>query len=757
MHNYKHFIRWKLAGGTKLPLSPTTGEVVDAHDVRHHCGFAEALVSPHGDGVAIVLVEGEGYFFLDIDHALTAAGWSQTAVELCRYFKGCYQETSQSGSGKHVFGKATPAFIHATRNGAFGLELYTKGRFCALTGYAAEGSIHYPAQEQFDWLVKNYFPPRMPATAPEEWTNGPVAEYTGPSDDTKLVERLLSQKSNPFSSGASPKALWCADGDALSAAYPDAARGWDWSAADMALCQHLAFWTGKDCERMDRLFRVSALCREKWLEREDYRRETILKAVGNCRKVYSRVPEAPIQGMREGLQYFSIQQQVTLFDGCIYVQDRHEVLIPDGGMIGPEQFKVTYGGRVFALDTIGGKSTTNAWLAFTQSQGYSFPKVHGVCFRPELPPREIVIEEGRTLVNTWFPIETPQKQGDIRPFLDLLERMLPQQRDREILLAYCAAMIQHPGEKIMWCPLIQGVEGNGKSIFVGCIEYAVGKRYTHFPNPEDISNKFNPWIEGKLFVGIEEVFTQDRNSIINTLKRLITNRRIEVQGKGKDQKTGDNRANFIMTTNHKDAVRKTPKDRRYCIFYTAQQTLEDIERSGMGGKYFSRLIDWLNCEGYAIINHFLRSYKVPPDLDPFGDCHRAPATSSTAEVLQCSLGAVEQLLLDCVAEGKPGFAGNWVSSKAFDRLCEDHRKYLSGVRKAECLIDLGYVKHPAFKEGRVNNYINDCGFNERPVLWARRGSIQLNVTVGKEAVRMYQEAQKLDQGDGFTARQGGSK
>jgi len=50
------------------------------------------------------------------------------------------------------------------------------------------------------------------------------------------------------------------------------------SEADLALCSALAFWTGRDADRIDRLFRSSGLMREKW-ERADYREETIAKAV----------------------------------------------------------------------------------------------------------------------------------------------------------------------------------------------------------------------------------------------------------------------------------------------------------------------------------------------------------------------------------------------------------------------------------------------------------------------------------------------
>ncbi|MDO5118329.1 MAG: hypothetical protein Q4D34_07570, partial [Eggerthellaceae bacterium] len=64
------------------------------------------------------------------------------------------------------------------------------------------------------------------------------------------------------------------------------------SEADMALCMKLAFWTGKDAEQMDRLFRQSKLFREKWDERHrsdgtTYGQETVSKAIELQGDVYS--------------------------------------------------------------------------------------------------------------------------------------------------------------------------------------------------------------------------------------------------------------------------------------------------------------------------------------------------------------------------------------------------------------------------------------------------------------------------------------
>ena len=66
----------------------------------------------------------------------------------------------------------------------------------------------------------------------------------------------------------------------------------DQSAADLALCAHLAFYTGRDSGRMDRLFRRSGLYRPKWDERHatdgsTYGTLTIDFANRNCTNVYT--------------------------------------------------------------------------------------------------------------------------------------------------------------------------------------------------------------------------------------------------------------------------------------------------------------------------------------------------------------------------------------------------------------------------------------------------------------------------------------
>src|SRR5215218_9239181 len=58
------------------------------------------------------------------------------------------------------------------------------------------------------------------------------------------------------------------------------------SEADQALISLLAFYTQNEGQ-LDSLYRQSALCRQKWLKRSDYRRSTIEKALSNLADTYT--------------------------------------------------------------------------------------------------------------------------------------------------------------------------------------------------------------------------------------------------------------------------------------------------------------------------------------------------------------------------------------------------------------------------------------------------------------------------------------
>lgn len=288
--------RWK-----KTLLSARNGKAASSTDPKTWSDYQTAIdyAELHGLGVGFVFTNEDPFFFVDIDDCYTPdIGWSPIANELCQRLSGAYVEVSVSGTGLHIIGvgKRPEGYQVKTK---IGFDVYEWGRWAALTGVSAVGDCTTDHAAEINRIVTTYMKPKD-AGNPDNWTTAPCSDWSGYIDDTDLIDAARRSKSvaGVFSHKASFNDLWTANNDALAVSYPHDSKAdtYDASAADAALCQHLAFWTGKDCERIDRLFRQSALHRDKWDKRPDYRMTTILGAVGGCRSVHQRpqVPDAQL-------------------------------------------------------------------------------------------------------------------------------------------------------------------------------------------------------------------------------------------------------------------------------------------------------------------------------------------------------------------------------------------------------------------------------------------------------------------------------
>lgn len=756
--NYRQFILWKFSSKPgpdgkliKLPVSPHDGLVCDAHDVAQHVTVAEALESGArlGMEIAFVFTANDPYWFLDLDGCRGDDGsWNPGTEDLQAIYNslpGAGVEVSSSGHGYHLFGHGTVPEDHRTRpvkGTCTPFEFYTSGRFCALTGLGTIGNVdtdHTPAVQAL------YTSRLVPIAAEFQWEGQRDPTWRGPEDDEALIERMLASKpsaASVFDGAASLKHLWEGDEEALAKSYPpNDADIYNRSEADMALCTHLAWWTGRDGARMDRLFRESALYRDKW-ERGDYVEKTISGACGICADVYRQplappVPQAEAAGvpLPGTAAIVSSDQLEAVFAGCAWVTSANKVWVPKYGLCHAETFRVLYGNREYTLTPDGSKTASDAMKAYRESECYKPTIVHATRFMPDKDPGCIWDFQGFQFVNTYRPLPIESRSGDITLFEMHLAKLLPNDHDRHILLSYMAALVQYPGIKFQWAPLIQGAEGNGKTFLLAMLEQTIGEHYTHYPNASDLGNKFNQWMRDKIFIGVEEIYTKERREIQEHLKDRITNRRLEIQGKGANQVTDTVCANFIFLSNHKEALLINDDGRRYAVFFTAQQSALDITRDGMGGDYFTRLWGWARTGGYAFMAHYLQNYPIPDALNPAKDLQRAPDTSSTAEAIAASLGGVEQEIMEAVAEERYGFRGGWICSFEVSLIFAARR--IGPVMHGRILKSLGYIPHPSLPEGRSNRVLG----RGRPRLYVHHASSMATV-VHDDVVDFYEKCQQ---------------
>lgn len=259
----------------KMPVDAKTGAPAKVNDPTTWCSFDEAVAaSSQYSGIGLIFTE--GYVGVDIDGA-------QDALEEYRrdpYMDGniisefihtlqSYAEYSQSGNGIHIICRGK---LPEGRRRRGNVEMYDTGRFFIVTGnICSEYAGVTDCTESIKPLHEKYVSGDRNVIKPQPTEAEPVS-----LDDAELLSKARSARNGKVFTD-----LY--DGDWQS--YYNSQ-----SEADMALCNSLAFWSGKDAVQMDRLFRASGLMREKWDRRQSgstYGALTIDRACKDCASVYT--------------------------------------------------------------------------------------------------------------------------------------------------------------------------------------------------------------------------------------------------------------------------------------------------------------------------------------------------------------------------------------------------------------------------------------------------------------------------------------
>lgn len=255
---------------TKVLLDPATGDYAktDTPATWHayETAFAAYRRDDNVDGTGVVFREDGPYAGVDLDGCRdsTTGDVEDWAVEILRRLES-YTEVSPSGTGFHVY---VIGEIPAGGNRAGQLEMYDRDRYFTVTGDRVPG-VPQTVEERSGELRaihKEYLVAGAdnPAADPVPTAQRPDVDLP----DDELLERARN----------------ASNGDRFEQLYDrgDTSRDPSYSEADLDLANILSFWTGGDAQRIERLFNRSALVRDKWRDRPDYRERTIRTAIEGC-------------------------------------------------------------------------------------------------------------------------------------------------------------------------------------------------------------------------------------------------------------------------------------------------------------------------------------------------------------------------------------------------------------------------------------------------------------------------------------------
>ena len=272
----QQWVLWKavLKGAkvTKIPFT-VTGNNASSTKPETWASFEDVAnaYSRNGhnfDGIGFVLTKDDPYTGFDFDKCRNPES-EETDPNIRENINALdsYSEVSPSGTGYRVIVKAT---LPPSGRKKGNVECYQDGRYLTITGHSLQGTPKTieDRQQETTILHAKYFP-----------VNKPIKQRA----NNHLDEQTLLKRAFESVNGDKIQRLYNGD----HSDHPSQ------SEADQALCNHLAFWMDRDPERIDRVFRISGLYREKWdtkhfSDGRTYGQATIEKAINSCGETYQK-------------------------------------------------------------------------------------------------------------------------------------------------------------------------------------------------------------------------------------------------------------------------------------------------------------------------------------------------------------------------------------------------------------------------------------------------------------------------------------
>ena len=234
---------------TKVPYQ-ASGEMAQANNRRTFGSFATAskfYIDGDYNGIGFVFTRQDNYIGVDIDNCVVDGKPNAFATEIIDTLDS-YTEFSPSGKGIHIIIKGSlPQSVLGTgrKSVKHGLEIYQHSRYFTMTGNAENANSIYERTDELAEVFEQYF------------------------DDSDIQGRVNLAEFEKDEINLSNESLWekmfrSKNGDEIRSLHNGNLINDDHSASDLALSNHLAFWTGKSSTRMDAMFRETGLMRDKW-------------------------------------------------------------------------------------------------------------------------------------------------------------------------------------------------------------------------------------------------------------------------------------------------------------------------------------------------------------------------------------------------------------------------------------------------------------------------------------------------------------
>ena len=325
---------------------------------------------------------------------------------------------------------------------------------------------------------------------------------------------------------------------------------------------------------------------------------------------------------------------------------------------------------------------------------------------------QVFTHEGKLMLNSYHKSgceaipESAWSDGDknaITLFLRHIDLTLSDEREKTILLDWLSYVVRNIGQRINWALLLQGCQGTGKSYFVVLLQHILGRHVTNL-DPTAITGRFTGWAQGSLVVAVEEIRVSGTNryEVLDRMKPFFTNETVQIEEKGRNHRTVANFTNYLLLTNHKDAIPFGEDDRRYCVLFSRMQSegalSDELGGDDAVGRYFEDLFGSAARHAGAIFG-YLKERSISADFKPKG---RAPVTAAKREMAMLTHSPDRLSIEDAIANHRCEVVGDTLLDVTYlrDLVIADGNDWPNSRTVSAVLLELGYSKMEEGK-GRV--------------------------------------------------------
>jgi hypothetical protein len=277
----------------------------------------------------------------------------------------------------------------------------------------------------------------------------------------------------------------------------------------------------------------------------------------------------------------------------------------------------------------------------------------------------LVARDGLAYGNRWRDARPAPKAGDVSPWLAHVERMVPEEFEREHLLNALAHKVQFPAHKINHAILMGGNHGSGKDTLFAPFFWAIGgdaKANCSLVKNEDLNSQWGYALECEVMeiAELRQAEAKDRRALENTLKPIIAAppELLMVNRKGLHPYMALNRVFVIAFSNERVAISLPSEDRRWFVLWCDASKLPEAQAVSLWNWYQHRA-------GFEAVAHYLHTRDVS-DWNPSAP---PPMTEAKLIMVEHGMSTAESFLVDQMTRRVGEFSRGAIASP-FHAVCD---------------------------------------------------------------------------------------